>query len=232
MSGLLLWDFDGTLAYHTELWSGCLARILSELGSAGAITSDDVAPHLSAGFPWHSPEVAHPHLGDPDLWWAALYPVFQRAATSLGLHPEHAQRAAERMREEYPAPHRFCLFSDVLPALDTLHAAGWRHVLLSNHTPELPRIVTALGLDSHLDGLIGSAATGFEKPHPAMFEQGRRYARPGEPAWMIGDNYSADIEGAERCGIPAILVRKDHPVAQRQAPDLANLHTLLGKNQT
>jgi ribonucleotide monophosphatase NagD (HAD superfamily) len=39
---------------------------------------------------------------------------------------------------------------------------------------------------------------------------------------MVGDNYQADVVGAERAGIPAILVRSEHPEAQRRAEDLVD----------
>ena len=37
---------------------------------------------------------------------------------------------------------------------------------------------------------------------------------------MIGDNPIADVRGAEAAGIPAILVRANHPDVERQANDL------------
>jgi FMN phosphatase YigB (HAD superfamily) len=47
---------------------------------------------------------------------------------------------------------------------------------------------------------------------------------------MIGDNVEADILGAERVGLPAILVRKTHPAARYVAADLLDLPSLLTPN--
>ena len=87
--------------------------------------------------------------------------------------------------------------------------AGWRHAVLSNHVPELERIAAGLGLDRYLDAVLCSAITGYEKPHPEAFAAALRLRRNGEPVWMVGDNPEADVEGARRAGLPAVLVRRD-----------------------
>ncbi|HSP90924.1 MAG TPA: HAD-IA family hydrolase, partial [Vicinamibacterales bacterium] len=56
---------------------------------------------------------------------------------------------------------------------------------------------------------ISSAELGFLKPHPAIFEAA--LAAVGEPAAaavMVGDSVKADIEGARRIGMRAVLVRR------------------------
>jgi putative hydrolase of the HAD superfamily len=86
--------------------------------------------------------------------------------------------------------------------------------------PELENIVSRLGIGSLMDYVLSSAITGFEKPHPRAFEIARE--RAGAPAivWMVGDNPVVDVEGAEECGIPAILARNQDSRAQRTAAGL------------
>jgi putative hydrolase of the HAD superfamily len=108
---------------------------------------------------------------------------------------------------EYLRPDRWELFADTIPALDDLRDAGWRHVILSNHCPELPEIVDRLGIADRFDAIVNSAATGYEKPHAEAFAFGRAALGNPKTLWMIGDNPIADVEGASRAGIPAILVR-------------------------
>jgi putative hydrolase of the HAD superfamily len=108
-----------------------------------------------------------------------------------------------------------------------LRAHGWRHVLLSNHVPELPQLVDRLGLGELFDEVLTSAATGYEKPHPEMFALGLRAAGAHERAWMVGDNYDADVVGAESAGIPAVLVRRDDVRAARRAATLDELDRFL-----
>ena len=105
-----------------------------------------------------------------------------------------------------------------MPALDRLGEAGWRHAVLSNHVPELEQIVAGLGLDRHVESVLCSGVTGYEKPHPEAFATALRLRRDGEPVWMVGDNPEADVEGARRAGLPAVLVRTNG-VGLRQAAE-------------
>lgn len=36
------------------------------------ITADDILTNLTTGFSWHEPEKAHPHLNQPERWWAEI----------------------------------------------------------------------------------------------------------------------------------------------------------------
>ena len=61
------------------------------------------------------------------------------------------------------------IFDDTLPALDLLAEEGWNQVILSNHIPELPYLVAALGLSRYFTAIHTSGTTGFEKPHPRAY---------------------------------------------------------------
>ncbi|MFN2389985.1 MAG: HAD hydrolase-like protein [Actinomycetota bacterium] len=45
--------------------------------------------------------------------------------------------------------------------------------------------------------------------------------------WMVGDNVTADVRGAEAVGIPAILVRTEDGSVARRAQDLYGIRALL-----
>lgn len=216
--GTILWDFDGTLAWREGLWSGCVAEAVRAVDPRLRVSAADVRPLLASGYPWHEPDVAHEGL-DPEQWWARLTPVLVRAIEALGVTPDRSAACAAEVRRSYVDPAGFRLFDDVRPVLSNLAERGWRHVILSNHVPELPGIAGALGLGDLVEHVLTSAATGFEKPHPRAYETAREWCT-GEALWMIGDDYAADVAGAEAAGIPAILVRREDPRAGRWARDL------------
>ena len=83
------------------------------------------------------------------------------------------------------------------------------HVILSNHVPELGQLVSGLGLDRHIETVLCSAVTGYEKPHQEAFAAALGLRGDGEPVWMVGDNPEADVEGARRAGLEAVLVRRN-----------------------
>jgi putative hydrolase of the HAD superfamily len=228
---LAIWDFDGTLAHRRGEtgWSILLAETLDAEEPGHAQSAESFRPHLRDGFPWHSPDIAHPELCEPDARWASVRPVLGRAYEAAGYPPARALELADAARRLYVDPTvGWELFEDTLPTLTRLTQADWTHAILSNHVPELRQIVTALGLDRHLELLSCSAETGYEKPHAQAYASVLDPLRPAE-AWMIGDNVVADVLGAEELGIPAVLVRRPDSRAARYADSLAGVPAFLGE---
>lgn len=219
---LVVFDFDGTLAHRPGMWTECLADVLTEHIPDHGVTIDDLRPLLSEGFPWHTPEVDHTHVKDPDQWWLILQPTFERAFTAVGAERAATSTLMAAVRSHYCDPGYFKLYDDTLDALTFLREQDARVLILSNHVPELPGIVDALGLGNLVDGVLTSAVIGYEKPHPEAFRLALG-AVPPEHAYMIGDNPVADIAGAAGIGAHAVLVR--HPDAHH--PDVRSAVTSL-----
>jgi putative hydrolase of the HAD superfamily len=210
VTGLVLWDFDGTLAERPGMWRACLVETLDASEPGHSVSPEALVPFLRDGFPWHRPDVAHPELCSPDAWWNAVGELLARAYEGVGFEPRRAAELATLARKRYVDPAvGWTLFDDTTPALEGLTGSGWRHVVLSNHVPELEAIVHGLGLAELVEQVFSSAVTGYEKPHPEAFTSALRDRRDGEPVWMVGDNPEADFEGARRAGLDAVLVRSN-----------------------
>jgi FMN phosphatase YigB (HAD superfamily) len=216
LGGMVLWDFDGTLGHRPGRWSGCVIEALDRHSPGHGATPEDVVPLLSEGFPWHTPEVAHPELRDEGAWWQRLEALLATAFVSLGFEHNAAELAAAT-HALYVDPSGFEVFDDAWPALERLQSAGWGSAIISNHMPELPGIAAALGLSRYISTIVNSAETGYEKPHPKAFELAVAAVGRPKDVWMVGDNFVADVAGAEAVGIPAVLVRTDDPRARRRA---------------
>ena len=220
-----MWDFDGTLGYRGRDgarlgFSTCLVEVLDAHQPGHGIDRRAFHPFLQTGFPWHAPDMTHLHLCDPDDWWDALNPVFARALEGVGLDEQLATELSLGVRARYADPSEWELYADVVPVLRQLAEGGWRHVIVSNHVPELPGIASGCGLDELIEQVHTSGVTGYEKPHPEMFKIAVRAAGSPDNVWMVGDNVIADYEGAEKLGIDAVLVRHPDPGDRRAAPDL------------
>jgi putative hydrolase of the HAD superfamily len=215
----VIWDFDETLARRSGRWSDTLVAVLDAASPGHTMTASAFSPGLSHGFPWHDWERPHPELSDPDRWWDNLRPVLQGAMESAGVSESVAARACAGFRAEYLRIDRWSVFPDTEAALDRLRLAGWSQAILSNHCPELPDLVRGLGLSDYFDLVLTSAAIGFEKPHPEAYARAVRELGSPQSVWMVGDSPEADIAGAQRCGIPGILVRRPAP-GFSYAPDL------------
>jgi putative hydrolase of the HAD superfamily len=229
---VLIWDFDGTLAYREGGGFGAsLIEAIMEVAPDWPGKGEALRPYLQTGFPWHTPEQSHTHIRTSDQWWGMLYPVFEHALAAAGFDGERGHVMARRVRAVYTDPTRWCLFPDVLPVLEHLRADGWTHHVLSNHVPELPQIVHHLGLTPYVAGVHTSAAIGYEKPHAEAFRHVTKALPLGTAAWMIGDSMEADIQGAESVGLKAILVRRPSTQATRYSKTLAGIAAIVAGSQ-
>jgi len=73
------------------------------------------------------------------------------------------------------------------------------------------------GLAQHIDGVASSHSVGWQKPHRAIFDRALSLAggvRPAE-AVMVGDRTDADVLGAKRLGMRAVLRRTGNAGAMR-----------------
>ena len=136
---------------------------------------------------------------------------WSHAATPAGFHA---------LRSDILDARAYSLFEDVVPVLTTLREEGWRHVIVSNHVPELAEIVAGLGIRAFFADVITSGLVGYEKPHAQIFEAAVRCAIPGAPIWMIGDDPECDCHPVGTFGANAILIRAAAPTFERHAADL------------
>ena len=216
----LIWDFDGTLAFRPGHWTGVVCEVVAVHRPDLRLTVDRLRPHLQSGFPWHTPEVVREPCS-AEQWWGELLPVLARAVQrASGVDDFEARRLVDGVRDAYVDAKSWVVFDDVRPALERLGDRGWEHIVLSNHVPELPRLMDALDLRDLITAVRCSAHTGVEKPHPEAFETVFADYPKARDGWMIGDSLRADVQGAQAVGMRAILVRSKHPDAAVQCETL------------
>ena len=150
----LIWDFDGTLAYREGMWSGALLTVLKDELGHQIVEREEIAKFLRTGFPWHHPEREHSGLGTSADWWDRLDGVFVKAfVEGAGLEADQSYQLAKHVREVYPNLKYWRIYEDTVEGLETLSASGWRHVILSNHVPELRNIAAGLDLTRYFEGI-------------------------------------------------------------------------------
>jgi REG-2-like HAD superfamily hydrolase len=128
------------------------------------------------------------------------------------------------------------VFPDVLPALDTMRAAGLRLAIVSNWGWTAPELLHLLELASQFEVLSISARVGYQRPHPAIFRHALQLLEvEPQDAIHVGDDPTADVAGARRAGIEPVLIVREHrrtaipdPEARADgAPVIADLDGLL-----
>ncbi len=188
--------------------------------------ADHLRPHIQTGFRWHDPHQPY-GIKAADQWWDELSPIFEKAFAAVGVETSLAKRMGREVRFAYAGVKRWRLYDDTIPALTQLSGAGWTHLLLSNHVPELSEILDYLQINTFFAQVFNSAETGYEKPHLKAYQFVLEATKDAESIWMVGDSVVADIAGAAAAGIPGILVRKHHADAMHQCDDLSQVPALL-----
>jgi putative hydrolase of the HAD superfamily len=121
--------------------------------------------------------------------------------------------AARDIYDQWAACHHFELYEDVPDVLRALHASGLKIGLISNTQRSLTTFQTHFALEGLFAVTLSSFDHGFMKPHPSIFETALRQASVApQEAVMVGDSLAADVEGARRLGMRAVLVLRSGDV--------------------
>ena len=184
---------------------------LDELIKDHTIAIDTVKPYLSTGFPWHKAEIAHPELSSPEAWWNYMERYLKTIFEKVGFDGQNSCALAKKTHEIYVDEKRYKIFPNTIETLKKLKDSGWKNVILSNHVPELPDIVSKLGFSSVIEECFTSALIGYEKPNSKAFEYVLDYLRHPEFCIMVGDSVKADVQGANKVGMNAILLHTAPP---------------------
>lgn len=138
-------------------------------------------------------------------WWQdVVLQTFHRAGAR---DAQAVARIADQLYKDFSRP---CTWQVLEGAEDTLRGCrkrGLRLAVVSNFDDRLEGILMGLGLREHFDFVLTSAATGWRKPDPRIFQEALRLAHV-EPAVAahIGDSYHYDYKGARAVGMHSFLV--------------------------
>ncbi len=114
--------------------------------------------------------------------------------------------------EVFARPGSWHVFSDVVPALETLRRMGLGLGVLSNWDARLGPLLAALGLAPYFGPLVISAHEGLRKPDVRLFRRAcQRAGLPPEAILHVGDRRAMDLEPARRAGLHALLVDRAAP---------------------
>jgi HAD superfamily hydrolase (TIGR01662 family) len=139
--------------------------------------------------------------------------------------------ASRDIYEEWAACQHFTLYDDVPDVIRELHARGLTIGLISNTQRCLASFQSHFALDGLFAVTVSSAAHGYMKPHPSIFQAALQQAGASvNEAVMVGDSLDHDIEGARRLGMRAVLVSRSGvpPLCPPDVPFITTLRDLPG----
>lgn len=117
--------------------------------------------------------------------------------------------------------HAIEVSSDV-PSLLTKLRGQYRLGLVSNYpcSRSIEGSLKNTGLRDLFEAVVVSGELGYAKPHPKPFEiMLDRLKLLPEECLFVGDNWLADVQGAKRMGMPAILISQYTPYEEFKPSD-------------
>lgn len=122
------------------------------------------------------------------------------------------------------------LFSDAIPTLEYLQSKYKMHIITNGFSTEQHIKIHRSGLQSFFQTITTSDDAGVKKPDPAIFNQAmHKAAAMPIAAVMIGDNFDADILGADNVGMHTIHYdyhKEEIPDKFKQITTLTELKSL------
>jgi HAD superfamily hydrolase (TIGR01549 family) len=196
-----LFDLDDTLFDHRHSTRMGLAILRATLKPLASLSPEALeVQHAMVLEELHRRVLA----GEMDVD-AARKERFRRLVHTQGASVgEHEIEAASRAyRQAYLAARR--AVGGAVELLEALRAHGRIAIVSNNVTMEQMEKLKVCGLDGLIDAAVISEAVGVAKPAPEIFRIAlRQLETDASDALMIGDSWTADIEGARAAGIRAV----------------------------
>jgi HAD superfamily hydrolase (TIGR01549 family) len=205
----IIFDLDGTLRQNQPTFLEALTGYAQELGLP------DQTENIRQAHRWlHSYWAQSPQLirdreifeHNDDLFWINHSRLFLLA---YGCQSQKAVQVApsltQCMREGYNPED--IVSADVLDLLEDLKASGFRLAVISNRQSPFDEQLETLGISSYFEYSLAAGEINAWKPDPMIFKHALNVMEiESEQALYVGDNYFADVVGAQRAGIQAVLI--------------------------
>ncbi len=236
---LVIFDLGSTLIYEKDVWDGYFPRaddaLWEALHGAGVhIDRREVYGEYESLF-----SVYYERRGDT-VEEPTIMRVLEELLQNKGIGPPGETLRAAIASMYAVTQENWSAEQDAIPTLERLRNRGLRIALISNAADDdnTQALIDMGGFRSYLEVIVSSAAFGKRKPDASIFRSVLdQLDIPAAQTVMIGDDYEADILGANAVGIQSIWVtRRSHntsPDTSRGRPTatvstLSEIPALLG----
>lgn len=225
---VVFFDLDGTLIFHEPDSMDVIARFCADIGQP----LDREQERLGR-------RVRHEYFVDPvirdqvaalssDEFWHHFNRHLLEAMEIQGDVDALADTVTARFGD---IELRYHVPDAARRTLDELRSRGYPLGLLTNrgNVTRFQELLDMMDLRRHFDVALASGDVGEPKPHPAIFVAAleRTGATAGRCIY-VGDNYWADVVGAERAGLRPILIDPLRLFPEAECLILERIEDLLG----
>ena len=205
----IYFDLDGTLRHNRPSFTEVLSGFILQLGLPSEVANSQHA-HRWLHYYWaQSPELVNDRDAFEEDELSFWINHSSRYLLASGCPSEQAQKLApnltQYMRDEYTPED--LIAEDVPNLLQTLKESGYRLAVVSNRRNPFDEQLQSLGIDSYFEYSLAAGTINTWKPDPKIFRHAlNEMGVEPENALYVGDNYFADVVGAQNAGINAVLI--------------------------
>lgn len=209
MTKAVFFDVGQTLIFDDPSVPEVFARVAQRMGHNVSVR--DVEPCMADVHAYYQGE----YLRDGDFWcvheravqiWLDMYAMM---ADYCGIKRD-VGTLAQAVYDEYLLPQNWSIYPDVNACFQGLKRRGFSLGIVSNWAATLEDLFRKLGLLPYIDEVVASAAVGYRKPDPAIFEVAmERLGVTPEDSVHVGDLPEADGAGAAAAGIRPIIIDRN-----------------------
>ena len=208
----ILFDLDGTLRHSRPSFNQAFCDFACQLGVTEKVGKRQAAMRWLHYYWAQSTELLadlETFRDQHELFWThharhglVAFGCEQDQIDSLA--PELYRRMANEYEPESWVP------PDVPEMLQALKESGFRLGVVSNRTHPFDEELNTLGLAPYFDCALAAGAFNAWKPEPDIFHHAlEKLDVKAHEALYVGDNYYADVIGAQRAGLRPVLLDPD-----------------------
>jgi HAD superfamily hydrolase (TIGR01662 family) len=224
----ILFDLDGTLRHNRPSFNQAFCDYMCKLGAPDDVENRRKAIRWLHYYWAQSPEM----LADREAYGEQMEAFWTNHArlglVAFGCPPDQAETLSPQlyrlMAEDYQ-PENW-VPDDVPEMLQALKDSGFTLGVVSNRTHSFIEELESLGIDRYFDCTFAAGEVNSWKPEPQIFLHALRHLgiEPHETLY-VGDNYYADVLGAQRAGLRPVLLDPDGLFPEAACPVI---HTIGG----
>jgi HAD superfamily hydrolase (TIGR01549 family) len=225
----ICFDLDGTLRYSRPTFAEAFFDIAASLGVS---YSPEMRRHAARWLHYYwarSKELISDrelYAGQDEAFWRNHARLLLEALGCAPLQAEElAAVASQRMTDEFKPED--CVFPDVPQVLQELKAAGFSMAVLSNRSKPYLEELENLRLAGYFDFTLHAGEVGGWKPDIFIFQRAveRLGIQPSQSLY-VGDNYYADVVGANRAGMKPVLIDPEGLFPEADCPVICKIGDL------
>lgn len=207
----ILFDLDGTLRHSRPSFTGTFISLAVQLGAPDSEEQRRRATRWLHYYWAQSSELLADRqvYQDEEIFWTNHSRLF---LINLGCLPEQAEKLAPELYRHYIKEFQpeDWVPPDVPETLEALKNADYTLGVVSNRSQSYREQLETLGLDSYFECAVAAGEVNSWKPDPVIFQHALQElgADPGKTVY-VGDNYYADVIGAQRAGLQPVLIDPD-----------------------